>query len=42
MRRSVLLGVETLIVLALLTTALRVEAAPKIAMIEVKGMVCSG
>jgi hypothetical protein len=31
----------TLILFALLATTLPAEAAPKIAMIEVKGMVCS-
>ena len=42
MRRSVLIGIETLILLALLATVLPADAASKIAMIEVKGMVCSG
>lgn len=41
MRRSLLFGLEALILLALAATALTAEAAPKVAMIEVKGMVCS-
>lgn len=42
MRRSVLVGIEALMLLALLATALPAEAASKIAVIEVKGMVCGG
>lgn len=42
MRRSILVGIETVILLALIATALPADAAPKVAMIEVKGMVCSG
>lgn len=41
MRRSLLLGVQAVILLALVATALTAQAAPKVAMIEVKGMVCS-
>ena len=41
MRRSRLLVVGGLALLALLATTLTVDAAPKIATIEVKGMVCS-
>lgn len=42
MRRSVLVGIEAFLLLALLATAAPADAAPKVAMIEVKGMVCSG
>jgi len=42
MRRSVPLAIQMFILLALLATTLPTEAAPKIAMIDVKGMVCSG
>ena len=42
MRHSVRVGIETFILVALLATALPAEAAPMVAMIEVKGMVCNG
>jgi len=42
MRRSALVALETIILLSLLATALPADAAPKVARIEVKGMVCRG
>ena len=41
MQRSVLLSLATLMLLVLIATAFTAEAAPRVAMIEVKGMVCS-
>lgn len=41
MGRSLRFALEALIVLALVATAVTADAAPKVAMIEVKGMVCS-
>lgn len=39
--RRLRLALDTIIFLALLGLALPAESAPKVAMIEVKGMVCS-
>ena len=40
MRRAMILGVAPLLALALLATVMVAESAPKVATIEVKGMVC--